>query len=167
MKGYETYLHSPTHQKRTRTAPGGTALVIGLRAASLPDSFGISTPRTGQRHCRAIGLRRPDGAQRHQRLQQDRPCSAQKDVLSPASATHQYPRRSIRAAARSFASEPSRFRYRPKSVDAPIGSAGQLRARIDSRLNDLGFCATGAQAAGDDMETHQTLDHQCAPCRCI
>ena len=161
MKGYEsTHLHSTTHHRRTFADPGRIAFVIGFCAASVPDPAGLSTPRTRLRHCQDAWLRRPDGAQRDQRVQQNWPGRPQKGLLSPPSASHEHSRRSVAKAARPFTPQSTRIWHRAQSLEFASGCNNVFFARTDSRPSHGGKCASGSQAARGQLETRQTLDYQ-------
>jgi len=160
MKRYETHLHSSTHRNRTRTHPDRIALIIGLCAATLPDSVSISARRTSQCHCRATGLRRPDRAQCHQRLQRDGSSRAQERILSPASAAHQHSQRKPGAVAGSLASQSTRLWHPAQSVELAPSGKDQLRVEIGCHPNNGIKRATRSCPAWSQLEAGQALDYQ-------
>src|SRR5258708_32684110 len=158
---YETtYLYPTSHRRRTRPDPGGIAFVRCLRVAPLPNLTGVGAERTRPRDRTPAWLRRPDRAQRDTRLQCGGACGVARRVFASPSAAHGLHGRRSRAPQRPVASQPTRFWPRAQHLDPGIGRPGQLRAR-DHLPRDLRReCTPSAQAAENQLEARQALDHQ-------
>jgi hypothetical protein len=128
-RGHEnSYLYSSVNRKRTAPDPGGITFIGSLSVAPLPDFDGFCSRGTSSHDRTPAGLRRPDRAQRHPRLQCRRSrCAARRLFASPSLAHHVLGRRTP-AAERSAASLSPRFWPRTQHLDLRTGCQGQLRA---------------------------------------
>lgn len=164
MKGYEsTHLHSTTHQRRTPADPDRTAVVISFSAAPLPDLVGLKSRHACNCHRPRAWLRRPNSAQRYQGLQRSRTRCPQTGVLSSPPVANTHPRRAVTSVTSTLTSQSSRLRVRPGALEFTAGRQGGVLAQIDRDTDLGGKRASGSQAAGCQLETSQTLDHQPRP----
>src|SRR5829696_10107530 len=108
---YETTaLCPPPHRRRAAGAGSGAALQRRLYAAPLPNRAGQRPPRATAGDRPRAGLRRPDRAQRHPRLQRPRPGGTPQGLLAAADAPCRLRSTGRRAAAGVVASQPARLR---------------------------------------------------------
>src|SRR5260370_21278736 len=161
MRRYEsTYLYSSLNRRRARDQREGFALVLGLRAAPLPDFAGLSTSRTRQCDRQTSGLRRRHGPHRHRWLQRKGAGCAPEGVLSSPPAPHPHSRREPGRVARAAPSQSARVGHRAWPLEFTSGSKDGVLARSHPFRNFGSECAPCPLAPGSQLETRQTLDYQ-------
>src|SRR6266849_6127311 len=146
-----THLYSTIHRRRTAAGPGRITFVRCLRVAPLPNLTGFCSWGTSTADRAPTGLRRPDRAQCDQGLQCGRAGRLAGGVFASPSAAHGLHRRRSRAPQGSAGSQ---------HLDAGTGRPGQLRARDHLPRGFRRECASSAQAAENQLEARQALDHQ-------
>src|SRR5579885_248207 len=158
-----THFYPSTQRGRTAADTGRIAFVRCFCLASVPDSVGFGTRGTRPRYRPCVGLRRPNRAQRAPRLQCTRPGRLAGSILAPASLTNGLHRRKGRTPQRAVASQPTRVRPRAQHLDVGTGGPGQLRAGHHLRTGLRRERASRPQAAQNQLEACQALDHQSRP----
>src|SRR5438876_4532961 len=155
-----THFYPTLNRRRTAPDPGGIAFVRCLRDAPLPDLASIGARGTRPGHRSPARLRRPDRAQRDPRVQRLWPGRPARRVFAPPSIAHGLLGRRSRAPQRPAASQPARFWPSSQHLDPGTGRPGQLRARHHLPRGLRRECAPSAQAAENQLEARQALDHQ-------
>src|SRR2546421_3658252 len=155
-----THFYPTIHPGRTAPDPGGTAFVRCLCDASLPDFASIGAQATSPRDRPSTGMRRPDRAQRHPRVQRHGSDRAARRLLAPPSAPHQLLRGWAGAPQRPPTSQSARLWQRARGVDPGVSGPGQFRARHHRHPHLRRECAPCAQTLENQLEARQTLHHQ-------
>src|SRR5205085_9833870 len=158
---YETtYLYPTLNPGRTAPGAGRIAFVRGLRVAALPDLDVIGSWRTSPQHCPPTGLRRPDRTQRDPRLQYFWTGHPARRLFTSPSAAHGLHTRGSRTVERVAAPQSARVWPGSQHLDPGTGCQDQLRARDHFPRGLRRECAPSAQAAQNQLEACQALDHQ-------
>src|SRR5712691_2624663 len=158
-----TSLHPTYDRKRTQPNPSRLTLERRLCLAAQPSPASLRAGRTSPSSSQAIRLPQANGAQHHPRLQCPGTGGVARRILASPSTADDFPRRGIRGAAGSFASQPPRLWPPDQCVDVVPGSPDQLPTRPHSQTRLWRKCPPRAQTFGKELETRQTLDHQPRP----
>ena len=158
-----TSLHSTFDRKRTRPDPSRLTLERRLCLAAQPSPAGIRARRTSPSSSQAIWLPQANGAQHHPWLQYEGAGGVTRRIFASPSTADDLPRRGVRGAAGSLASQPPRLWPPDQCVDVVPGSPDQLPTGPHSQARLWRECPPRAQTFGKKLETRQTLDHQPRP----
>src|SRR5213078_4104435 len=121
-----TSLHPTYDRKRTQPDPSRLTLQRRLYLAPQPSPAGLRARRTSPSDSQPIWLPQANGAQHHPWLQYEGAGSVTRRILAPPSTADDVPRRGVRGAAGSLASQPARLWPPDQCVDVVPGSPDQL-----------------------------------------
>ncbi len=119
-------LHPTFDRKRTRPDPSRLTLERRLCLAPQPSPAGIRSRRTSPSYSQPIRLPQANGAQHHPRLQYPGTRGVARRIFVSPSTAYDLPRRGVRGAAGSLASQPPRLWPRYQCVDVVPGRKDQL-----------------------------------------